>query len=226
AVMSARPLSSAPLSSASACTPPPIEETPSGGIQTTVGALDTLSAEADQQATDITKQTVADVKNEVAGNVTPQAVVADEKGSLGPKLESDSVAAQLPEQVLTDGKPGAGVSAAATEAEGEVKTIASEAVEETAVVGSEGAVDGAEVAIDAGEAAFSVVDPLMLVQIATQLPQIITQIVQLIKGEPSFEQQVLSALGSIKEQISALSLQVQEGFNYVDETLRGVDTKI
>ena len=204
----------------------PLKLTPEGGIETTVGALDELSTEADQHATDITDQTVVNVKEEVAGNVTPQAVEADEKESLGAELESDSVAAELPDEVLTDGKPGDGVSAAATEAEGAVKTVASDAVEETAAVGGEGAVDGAEAAIDAGESAFSVVDPLMLVQIATQLPQIITQIVQLIKGEPSFEQQVLSALGSIKEQISALSHQVQEGFNNVDETLRGVDTKI
>jgi hypothetical protein len=203
----------------------PLKLTPSGGIETTVGQLDTLSAQADQQATAITKQTALNVKEEVAGKVTPQAVVADEE-SLGAELQSDSADAQLAGQALRDGTPGGGVSSSATGALGAAKIVASDAVDETTAVVEEGASNGAKAAEEAGEAASSLVDPLMLVQIATQLPQIITQIVQLIKGEPSFEQQVLSALGSIKEQISALSQQVQEGFNYVDETLRGVDTKI
>lgn len=211
---------------ASACPLYPLRFDASGDIQTTVGELDTLSANADKQATGITQQTAFDVKGELSGQLTPQQVLSDETGSETAGLEADSVAAQLPEQVLMEGKPGAGVSAAATAADGAVKQVASEAAQETAAVGSAGAADGAEAAIEAGESAASVVDPLMLVQIATQLPQIITQVVQMIKGEPSFEQQVLSSLGSIKEQISALTQQVQEGFSYVDETLRGVDVKI
>lgn len=204
----------------------PIKLTPSGGLETTVGELDALSANADEQTTGITEQTVTDVKEEVGGTLTPQQVVADETNTVDPELEDDSVAAELPEEVLKDGTPGDGVSAAATGAEGAAKLVASDAVDETAEVGVDGAVDGAEEAIVAGEASASVVNPLMLVQLATQLPQIITQIVQLIKGEPNFEQQVLSALGSIKEQISALSEQVTDGFADVDETLRVVGTKI
>jgi hypothetical protein len=204
----------------------PIQLTPSGGIETTVGELDALSAAADKQTTGITEQTVTDVKDEVGGTLTPQQVVADETNTLDPELESDSVVAELPEQILKDGTAGDGVSSAATGAEGAAKIVASDAVDETAEVGEEGLVDGAEEAIVAGEASSSLVDPLMLVQLATQLPQIITQIVQLIKGEPNFEQQVLSALGSIKEQISALSEQVTDGFADVDETLRVVGTKI
>jgi hypothetical protein len=191
-----------------------------------VGALDALSADADQQATGLTEQTVTDVKEEVGGTLTPQKVVADETNSLDPELQDDSVAAALPDQVLKDGTPGDGVSSAATGAEGAAKVVTSDAAEEIAEVGEQGAVDGAEEAIEAGEAGASVVDPLMLVQLATQLPQIITQIVQLIKGEPNFEEQVLSALGSIKEQISALSEQVTDGFADVDETLRRVGGKI
>ncbi len=204
----------------------PIKLTPSGGIETTVGELDALSANGDKQTTGITEQTVTDVKQEVGGTLTPQQVVTDETKTVAPELEGDSVAAELPEEVLKDGTPGDGVSSAVTGAEGAAKLVASDAVDETADVGVQGAVDGAEEAIVAGEASASVVNPLMLVQIATQLPQIITQIVQLIKGEPNFEQQVLSALGSIKEQISALSEQVTNGFADVDETLRVVGTKI
>jgi hypothetical protein len=204
----------------------PIKLTPSGGIETTVGELDALSADADQQTTGLTEQTVTDVKEEVGGTLTPKEVLADETNTLDPELEGDSVAAALPDQVLKDGTPGDGVSSAATGAEGAAKVVASDAAEEIAGVGEEGAIDGAEEAIVAGEAGASAVDPLMLVQLATQLPQIITQIVQLIKGEPNFEQQVLSALGSIKEQISALSEQVTDGLADVDETLRGVGAKI
>ncbi len=204
----------------------PLKLTSSGGVATTVGELDTLSAAADKQTTGITAQTVADVKGEVSGTVTPQKVVADETNTEESELESDSVEAELPEQVLADGTAGDGVSSAVTGAEGAAKLVASDAADEVAEVGVQGAVDGAEEAIVAGEAGASVVNPLMLVQLATQLPQIITQIVQLIKGEPNFEQQVLSALGSIKEQIGALSEQVTAGFADVDETLRVVGTKI
>jgi len=219
---------SAARRSAATCPKYPIEVSPSGAISTTVKDLQSVSREADQQTTAVTQKTVADVKGEVASpqTVPPAKVESDAQATLGTGLASDAVASELPEEVLADAQPGNGVSAAATAAEGSVERIASQAAEETAQASAEGALDGAEVAVEAGETAFSTVDPLMLIQLATQLPQIITQIVQLIKGEPSFEQQVLSALGSIKEQLSALSRQVQEGFNYVDETLHGVDSKI
>ena len=206
----------------------PIKVTPSGNIETTAGALEKLSNEADQQATEITKQTESNVKEELCscGAITPQEVLADETKTLGPELERDSVAAELPEELLKDGTAGAGVSSAATGALGAAKIIGSDVDEEIAAAAQVGAVNGAKAAIDAGEASASLVSPLMLVQLATQLPQIITQIVQLIKGEPNFEQQVLSALTSIKEQIGALSEQVTHGLNYVDETLRGVGIKI
>jgi len=204
----------------------PVKLTRSGGLETTVEDLESLSDTADQQTTAVTKQTVEDVKEELAGGLKPQQLLTDATSTLSPELESESVTAQLADQALKDGTPGEGVSSKATGALGAAKLVTSDAVEETTAAVEEGAEDGAEAAIDAGEATTSVVDPLMLVQLATQLPQIITQIVQLIKGEPNFEQQVLSALGSIKEQIGALSEQVTEGFAYVDQTLVGIGTKI
>lgn len=204
----------------------PVKLTPSGGLETTAGDLENLSDKAGEDTTEVTKQAVSDVKGELAGSLKPEQLVADAKNTLSPELERDVATAQFADQALKDGTPGAGVSSKATGALGAAKIVASEAVEETSVAVEDGAVDGAEAAIEAGEATASVVDPLMLVQIASQLPQIITQIVQLIKGEPNFEQQVLSSLDSIKEQIGALSEQVTQGFVFTDQILAGIGTKI
>jgi hypothetical protein len=207
----------------------------SGDIDTTVASIEKLDANANTQNAAVTTGALADVRSEIGGTLTPAAVQNDVTHNLNPRLMNNTAAAQLPDEIFMEGNPGAGVSRAATAAAGEAEVIATDAAEQTAAVTSEVAAEvgaeaaaevGADVAVDLGESAASFVDPAMLLQLATQLPQIITEIVQLIKNEPSFEQEVLSALGSIKEQLSAVSEQVRDGFNHVDETLRGIGTKI
>jgi len=61
-----------------------VKLTRSGGLETTVEDLESLSDTADQQTTAVTKQTVEDVKEELAGGLKPQQLLTDATSTLSP----------------------------------------------------------------------------------------------------------------------------------------------